>query len=202
MSKIEIGRYSEQLRRMLGMKGQEVVSGELSPEISATIEIEGPGAEWNFLKGVRDASTGATIGAIAGNRPNFRLRNPTGSGVIATVQVVALVSPSGDVDIALARGLETTDLAVGTFATTVLDERWAPIGQTTLVASVTNLDALGPQGRIFVRARTLDHTEWRYPYQVVLVPGTNLDFGLLTLATGATGWVRWHERRLPRLEGA
>lgn len=204
MSKIETGRWSEQLRRMLGQKGQEIVASELSAEISATIELEGRAAEWDFLKAVRGCATGANLVGVVANTGNFRLRNPVGSGILATIRQWEL-TPAGPSNLAAARGTETTDLALSTVATTVLDQRWQG-GQleaaTSLIFSVTNLDALGPLGRVFARTGRLGDEPWFYDEELVLPPGTNFDWGA---AIGSTNlrlqtWITWHERGLPRLE--
>ena len=53
MSKIETGRFSDLLRRSLGMKGQELVSAELAPELSPTWQVESAlNQEWDWAKGV------------------------------------------------------------------------------------------------------------------------------------------------------
>lgn len=200
MSKIEIGRYSDQLRRMFGMAGVMEVAAELSPEITATIELEGPSAEWNYLKGVRDAGCGADIAAAVGFLGNNRLRNPVGSGVIATIKGVALTSVTSRASYVIARGVETGDLALGTVNTTVLDERWAALGQTSLIWSVTNLDAAGQAGRAFVRGRLLADTQVLYPFPIVLPPGTSLDFGSADSNIRIIAWAAWSERALPLLE--
>jgi len=202
VSKIETGRWSEQLRRMLGQKGQEMTAAELSPEVTPTIQIEGEAAEWRFLKAVRDVSSGADLIGVAGNKGRFRLRNPTNSGVIAQVNYLEQTSESTGVHLA-ARGTETTDLALSTVASTVLDQRWqAGSGAQTgaLIFSVTNLDVLEPEGRVFMRILRLGRTPWRLAQQVVLTPGTNLDWGIQALNIRVVTSLGWQERQLPSLE--
>lgn len=202
MSKIEVGRYSELLRRQFGMKGQEQVSGELSPEISPTIELEGPSAEWDFLKGVRGAAVGLDLAGVVANISVARLRNPVDSGVIATIRAFnwGLVTNG---EILAARGTEVVDLGLSTVGTTVLDQRWqtgTSPQSATLICSVTNLDAVGVVGRVFFRSPILSRVVFPYPLEIVLVPGTNLDWSPSAVNVRLFANAFWNERHLPALE--
>ena len=201
MSKIEIGRYSELLRRQLGMKGVTEVAGELSPEISPTFVLEGPGAEWDFLKAVRGCRCAdEQLGAV-GFASVFRLRNPVGSGVIAVVDAVA-VTPEGTVQIGVARGQIFGELA-NLLVTVVPDLRWGAVGATTTTLIFSSAAAGGgPGGDVIARARPLGLTEWLYREPIVLMPGTNLDWGMGFGSTNENvhGWAAWRERQLPALE--
>jgi len=202
VSKIEIGRYSELLRRQLGMKGQETVAGELSPEISPTFQLEGPSAEWDFLKAVRGGRCTAQLTPQVGFNSRFRLRNPQNSGVIAVVTLVGMTvaNPS---NVGIARGQIFAELS-GAEVTVVPDLRWGAIGTTTtaLIFSSDNLTAAGPGGDLFVSARIASAAPFKNTEEVVLIPGTNLDWGTLSLITniGMFGWAAWRERQLPALE--
>ena len=86
MGSIEVGRFSDLLRRMFSMVGQLEVAAELSPEVSPTVELESAqNQEWDFLKGVKQCATSEEIAANAGAGGQFRLRNPPDSGTLATV---------------------------------------------------------------------------------------------------------------------
>jgi len=92
VAKIETGRFSELLRRSLGMKGVENVAPELSPELSPTWQLESArNQEWDYLKGVMQLSgtAGQSAGAAGGT---FRLRNPEGSGVLLVVTKIQHVA--------------------------------------------------------------------------------------------------------------
>lgn len=202
MSKIEIGRYSELLRRAFGMKGQESVSGELSPEVSPVWVLEDDSPEWDFLKQVRGcAGAGIEIPA-AGNAAVFRLRNPVGSGTIATVRTIEM-SSGGAAEFRITRNLLGVELAnVG--VTVVPDFRWGQSGATTttsLIFSSKSNSAVLPAGDLMQIATRNSNRPVIYTPQIVLVPGTAIDFGLSTLATQCTAFCTWKERRLPALEG-
>lgn len=199
MAKIESGRWSELLRRALNMKGQEQVASELSPEISPTWQLEGPTAEWAFLKSVRLAGGAQDIVNVIGNRSILRLRNPAGSGVIG---VVDFISYSAELtSIALLRfGQITVDLP-GITAVTARDQRWEPGGvlSTTLRMSFANGGEV-PSGRILWRERTLANVGISYNQPIVLTPGTNLDLSATTLNITLDVTFVWKERRLLDVE--
>jgi len=202
VSKIEIGRFSELLRRMLGMKGQTEVAGELSPEISPTLVLEGPTAEWDFLKGVRGCACAEELAGGVGFTTRFRLRNPQDSGVIAEVHFLTMssnLSPDFNVN----RGQIFGELPQA-LVTVVPDLRWGAIGTTTtaLIFSGDNASAAGPAGDLIATARVVSKTVFTYSVPTVLVPGTSLDWGLKAGITDGRvfTFAAWKERQLPRLE--
>jgi len=201
VSKIEIGRYSELLRRQFGMKGQEVVASELSPEVSPVVILENAGAEWDFLKGVRGCRCSQDEPGVALNTTVFRLRNAQDSGVIAIIdELVMSIGPGATVSIN--RGQIFGDLATG-LVTVVPDLRWGAVGATTtaLTFSVTTAGLLGPAGdEIAVENRTNRNMRYRQP--IVLIPGTSLDWGTVPGETAIPirTYVSWRERQIPQLE--
>jgi len=200
VSKIEIGRWSNQLRRMLGQKGVVDVAADLSPEISPTFCLEEPSAEWDFLKMVRGCACTDTLGAAAGFTGRWRLRNPVGSGVLVVIDQVAL-SGSVNAVFEIARGQIFGDHAAGR-VTVVPDLRWGAVGATTttMLFSGDNGSAAGVAGDRIVRTRVLAETTFVYRNKVVLIPGTSLDFGSATQNIAMATWVVWRERNLPALE--
>lgn len=200
MAKIEVGRWSDQLRRMLGMAGTSVVAAELSPEISPTIQLEGPGAEWNFLKGVRDCGGGGQLGAGAGFVSKWRFRNPAGSGVIIVIEVIAL-TPVATANLAIRGNAQTVNFTQ-LLLPSVMDARWGPIGSArpSLILSEDNTVAAVPAGEEMGRVSRSANGEWLYDREIVLVPGSNIDAGTETQNVGCRMWARWRERGLPVLE--
>ena len=201
MSKIQIARYSEQLRRMLGMKGVETVASELSPEISATINLETAGAEWDFLKGVRGGTAAGVEAASPANACTFRLRNPVDSGAIAVVSFVEM-SGSGITQFRVTRNTEVTDLAnVG--VTTTPDFRWGQTGAittTALIFSSKNNTPAAPVGDLMAIRQLVANSYFLYVNEVVLIPGTAMDFGASNANLQVFVNTAWKERRLPELE--
>jgi len=201
MAKIEIGRYSEQLRRMLGMKGTIEVAGELSPEISPTIQLEGESAEWDFLKGVRGCICATSTAGAVGFTTRFRLRNPVGSAVIATVRLISMTTAASAV-LEIARNQIITNFPFLT-ETVVLDPRWEAsgvTGRTTLVFSVDNTSAVGAVGNLIAVTQVEPSVAFQFKEEVILTPGTNLDWASDSPNVLVRTFALWKERQLPALE--
>lgn len=201
MSKIEIGRFSEQLRRMFGMAGEERVASHLSPELSATVEVQSESPDLDFLKGVRNCSVGITLAAAAGFTTFFRLRNPADSGVVTVIDKIVL-QPLNGAEMAIARGLETTDLLTGTVASSVIDPRWQASGATgsTMLLSVSNGIATGVVGDNLLRVNLDIRQIHEYTKGIVLTPGSSCDWGSQTVNVLMFTYVTWFERPFPVLE--
>lgn len=202
MAQIETGRFSSLLRRMLGMAGQVEVSGELSPEISPVLLLEGPTAEWAYLKGLRLSAASAEIGASVGNIGGWRLRNPVDSGAIAVLEGTLFTVDTSSIRVVLTLGQETVDLA-SIAETTVRDSRWGPSGVTgrnALILSTQALAAPPGQDRGLYNSRMIAAAEAGYEVPVVLMPGDAVDGATVgtNIAIQLSLW--WTERALPRLE--
>ena len=202
MSKIEIGRYSELLRRQFGMKGTATVAAELSPEISPIVILEGDTDEWHYLKGVRDCAFGDLVLAAPTFTSKWRMRNPIDSGVIAIVEFFEVW---GDLISTYRAAInnQTVDLPTAVQAA-VLDARWGIVGtaEPAVIVSASNAQAAGPAGTSISEARVLATTPWTYGHEVVLVPGAVLDFGISGLNQTVRATARWRERAFPALEAA
>jgi len=201
MSKIEIGRYSEQLRRMFGMAGVEMVAADLSPEISPVIVLEQPDVELLFLKSVRQIFSGDQIAAAAGFPSVWRLRNPAASGVIAVVHVIEMTANIIS-NLAIRISTATTDFAVPV-DTAIPDPRWNALGvagrRSTAIITSRN-DGGVPSGDTMGEARRIANTVWRFDSRFPLLPGVALDFGSETDQVNLRMYAEWTERAFPNLE--
>jgi len=201
MAKIEIGRWSEQLRRMMGMAGVTDVSADLSPEISPVIVLEGPTPDLAYLKGERQVFCAATVSAVAAMNSKARLRNPPNSGVIAILKSLTMVSPT-TTDLRVNINQFTTDLTL--VDTTVPDPRWGALGlaipASTLVASTTNSQASAPGGEPMLEVTTLANVPVVLAEPFPLLPGVAIDFGHPSVNIPLRFWVTWSERSFPVLE--
>lgn len=203
MSKIEIGRWAELLKRITGIAGARTVSGDLSPEVSPTMLLEDlSAADFLFLKSVRLCGGGSSITGGVGFTAKWRLRNPTDSGVVALVSCME-VSPVNT--ILSVRG--SLNEQIVNFPTTVIarvaDSRWGVTGavnQTALVLSSSIVQATGPAGENFWVTRTPSNTPVRHDFNFPLLPGSCVDWGTDGLNLSVRSWVRWSERGLPDLE--
>jgi len=203
VSKIEIGRYSELLRRTLGMKGQQTVAADLSPEVSPTIQLEGSeDQEWDFLKGVRQCSWAEQVAANAGAAGQGQLRNPPGSGVLATLTRIEMGCLAVQ-QFRIVFNRSTADLA-NTALTVARDGRWQPTAisqQSALIATFQNAVGSVPTGAgvIYFTPRAVNSPAI-YQTQVILPPGSNLHFGGSDANLIMYFSVEWRERQIPALE--
>jgi len=199
MSKIEIGRFAERLRRSLGMAGQVDVAGDLAPEISPVIVIQDNSAEWQFLQRVRLCQSAVLQSSKAANNPIFRYLNPAGSGVIAAFTYVGL---TGDVDNTMIGGYGITQTSFGTAAATGLrDHRWVAGGTvaTAIVGSRGTGVGVGLTQGLFI-FHSIGSELRVYSEPFILLPGESFEFGSLTDDVEMTASLTWTERMLPALE--
>ncbi len=199
MSKLEVGRWSDLLRRMTGQKGSSLVASELAAEISPTFELEGPTAEWAFLKGVRLAAASTRVTAGVGDS-RWRLRNPANSGCIAVVgPIVFSLGAAGRYRIRM--GIETTDVG-GVLTTAVRDTRWNAEGvqRNALVFSSANAAGAVGGNATLLDAFVLSLTSFTYTPTFVLNPGDSVDGGSVSSAVEVLVGLAWTERGLPALE--
>jgi len=204
MGSIEVGRFSDLLRRMFSMVGQLEVAAELSPEISPTVELEtAANQEWDFLKGVKQCSTSELIDANAGAGGQFRLRNPLGSGVLATTHELTMTGGVAGQRWAIHVGPQTGDL-VNTSLTTARDGRWRQPGAlqaSVLIASFQNAVGTVPTGvGTVARWSTVANVSESYFEQIMLAPGDGVTFGSLTANQAVRITASWHERAVQPLE--
>jgi len=204
MSKIETGRWSEQLRRMLGMSGATIVAAELSPEVSPTIElVSADELEWSFLRSVRKSIASFQVTAAVGTLSIFRARNPAGSGCIVVLEHATVFANVANAALLLSVGASAVDIG-GVVATGVRDSRWGPTGptgQNVLLFSSTNAGAFTGTTTVW-RARGLANTPFTYDLGIVLMPGDTLEGGSATTDVQQNWTVGWRERSLPDLETA
>ena len=199
MSKIETGRFSDLLRRGLGMKGVTEVAAELSPEVSPTWEIEGTTEDWDFLKGKKNCIATALVAAGV-DKSTARLRNPAGSGVLAVLmKLVWNQSVVGSQVVFY--GTSGFDLSTGG-GTLVRDHRWQSVSATVRAALLFSIDATGDatDGQVIHRIRVTENTETALPAQLVLSPGDSVDVQSDTVAVNLRVTFVWSERPVQALE--
>lgn len=202
MSAIQRGGYSDLLRRFLGMKGQSDVAGDLSPEISPILCLELPRPDWEFLKGYRLCGCALQAGSAAAAGPTLRIRNPAGSGMIATLDWIEIGVSTIQDTVAVRVNLLDADLATGAVLLTVRETRLLDtLGQNQSALTGSFSDAAGPVGdEIYVQTIALDRIRV-YKGPVVLTPGRSVDIGCKVVQVQVARFnVTWSERPLPDLE--
>ncbi|MFQ1042880.1 hypothetical protein [Gilliamella sp. CG16] len=202
MSKIEIGRYSDLLRRALSMVGQVDIASELSPELSPTWQLEAATDEWEFLKGVKICSAAESVLANVGAAGQFVLRNPLDSGALAVVDEITFAA-SVNQDYVITVQTSQVDL-VNTALSVVRDLRWpmtGVAGQAAMLPTFQNAVGAVPVGAGTIYfTRLLGNTLGIYTKQIILPPGTRVYFGGLNANVGVRFSIAWRERGVQPLE--
>jgi len=199
VSKIERGQFSQLLRRYLQMSGQYHVADELSPEISPGFTLESERPEWEFLKGNRLMSCAYSIGPTAGVQSSHRLRNPTGSGVVAIITQVnfGVEDQAGTrAVVSITRNPDTGDLSSNT-PTISRDTRYAGVNTSALIGSA---QTVGLTGDTWFSAICLNDQVIIVPTEFVLTPGNQVQITAIQNNTTLRGAWQWLEKRLDQLE--
>lgn len=201
MAKTETGRFSELLRKALGMKGVQDVASELSPEISPTWQLEGPTAEWEFLKHVRVCGHGGRVASAPGFLPKMRGVNRIGSGILVVIEGISMTIESGSAILLIGLGTALFDHSLVT-GTTTRDRRWGMTSpqRTSLLLSQDNSDAVEPVAEIIAETRRGAFDEWLFGFPIILIPGTAVDFWSPNLNLGLSWYLIWRERQIAPLE--
>jgi len=197
VSKIESGRWSELLRRSLGMKGIEIVASELSPEVSPTWTIEDNAIEWGYLKSVRYASAGTIQGGATGKISTIRLRNPANSGVLVVIDQIAMGLGSIDyISVFFSPTVDQGQLA-GTINCGTVDGRWK-MRQPAAAMSHENAAAAGVFTLYY--SRTASDAVILYDRQIVMPPKSSIDVTTASTNVTLSANFFWHERTISALE--
>jgi len=199
VSKIEVGRYSNLLRRILSMKGVSDVATELSPEIASAfiLEIERP--EWEFLKGEKLVSAVFATAAVAAQNSGVRLRNPADSGVVAVFPPGGIVlgltgNTSG---IILERNVVQAGLTTA-LPTVSRDTRYPVLNASALLSSQQNV--VPPSGEAYWSTNLPLDEPAQVNMAFVLTPGFQLQLSTLANNCAMRGTFSWLERRLDVME--
>lgn len=118
MSRIQVGRYAENLRRLLALRGQPEGAGfETAPELQANLVLESERPEWSYLRGERLYQAFQQITPAAAEFAQYRIVNPAGSGILSVVTSVMVVAIGA---------VSSWDLRTGVSSTTPLDGAEVP----------------------------------------------------------------------------
>lgn len=202
-NEIQVGRYNRYLQKLLSMKG-EVPAPQLAAEISTHFALFN-GAENRYLEQWDLFGAALNIGGAALNQSAVRLRNPSGSNVLACfTKISATVGAASNV--LMYNGVTTTDLAtVTSIAKSRFDARSRP--SPTLIASIQNTAVTAP---------TLDNLAVQNPapttgfleiiayecQEIPLLPGDAIELVAQTVNVSIFGSFFWRERFLEDSERA
>lgn len=199
MSKIEVGFYSELLRRFLSQAGQESVSGELSPEISPVMVLDSVRPDWAYLRGERMCGGSVGSAPAAALNSTVRLVNPAGSGMLLTICDLQWWNNAIDNDIVIRVDPTTVTGEISSNQGQVLDTRWNQRPQALIAVNNTLTIAAAGGSRIgqplpgTINSTNLSGGSWTHP--IVLSP----DHSVIVMNTTVNvridvGFV-WMERR-------
>lgn len=199
-TKLERGQFADLLRRYLGMTGSTDVAGDLAPELSPVLILEAERPEWEFLKSNRLMSCAYSIGPTAGQTSAHRLRNPTGSGVVAIITyaqyAVEVTSPGTRSVVSATRNVDSGDLSSNT-PTIARDTRYPGVNTSALIGSA---QTVGLTGNTFWSTISLNDTNVEIPVPFVLTPGNQVQLTALQVDVILRGSWQWLEKRIDALE--
>jgi len=196
VSQIQTGRFSNLMRRYLGMKGVTEVTPELAPEISPVFILESQRPEWEFLKNEKLMSFVFGGVGVAAQNAVARLRNPPGSGVVATITAIRMVTDT------LSIGLVSRDDDQGNLVTVLptvsRDTRLPVLNASVLIPSQGN--GIVVTGESWWTNLAAANESVKDDVDFVLTEGNQLDFVSTTVNSSLRGFCWWRERRLDVLE--
>jgi len=197
--KIDVGRYNAILGRLLSGAGVLDPAGELSPEISATFVMEAERPEWLFLSNQRLMGATADQGGDAVTFASARLRNPTGSGVLAVVEACVADVLTVNSQLRVRIGVATTDLT-GTLPSRSRDSRSPAATAGALILSSGAVAASGTGDIVYETTLTVALPGQLLFTPVVLAPGSHIDVTNITQTGGIQINYAWRERELTKYE--
>jgi len=201
-NEILVGRYNRFAQKLFQLKGAAPC-----PQLASEITLSHPlfhGHENRLIEGWNTYSYSIQLGASVGNANGFRLRNPTGSNVIAVVEKVTLTAFAAAIP---ELELEPTVADLGTAQVLLVKNRDGRVGNSPTPAcrasSAQPAVLLGTGAFIyhgFAPANSAIEVISTEDAQFSIAPGFALNYTSLT-ANVQTGWVVWwRERALEELE--
>jgi hypothetical protein len=197
-NEINAGRFSRAIQKLTAIKG-----GPPTPQLATEIGVQFQiplGVEFRYLEGWNMFGFQDRRPASVGNSCGYRMRNPTGSNVIAVIDKATFFAETQATEFVLrissANGNPNTDL--GNVATgQVLDLRSQVLIGNIIPSFATPSIAFGNAPYIFMVPLNapfdLIQTENQ---ELVLVPGTTLQFETTVVNVVVGMGIRWRERFL------
>jgi len=193
-NEIQIGRLNRFLQKYLGIKGGPPAP-QLQADIGATINLFN-GVENRYLEGWDRYGNNWFQTAVGAQSGAARLRNPTGSNVIAVVEQVVVENVLAEEFLARLIAI-ATDLATVNAAGVQLDGRTRP--NASMISSQTTLVAV-PTTFIIRRGAHAANTEVQLIVdefqQVTILPGFALEIDTSTVNQAFAVSMIWRERFL------
>jgi hypothetical protein len=193
-NEILVGRWNRFLQKLLSMKGGPPAP-QLASEITAVFELEQPPVEDRFLLGWNRFGFGLQFNGAVGNPSQIRLRNPTGSGVIAVIESIFMFQSPND-RIQLTYTATAADLGLQTVVP--LDGR---SGTTSSSVRVSNSNAAATAGLAVYQDFALTFSNanpveaiYNRNQEIVIAPGFAWGAQTISANVALTVNVIWRER--------
>lgn len=200
-TRIGTGRFSELLKRVLGIPGAEFAAADLAPEIQAGVVLEIDRPEYGFLKGERLCGWAGTAAAAAALRSTIRMANPNNSNLLIVIHRITV--SVNTVLVAMRFNPTTTGEVASTAEAQALDRRWGQAPAAFFASNIT-LAIGGIGGLVFGMMRRVSEgaTSMAHDYfsPIILSPGQSVILipGADNLAMSAH--FVWTERAIGRYE--
>jgi hypothetical protein len=202
-NEILVGRYNRGLQKLFAIKGPPPVR-QLAGEISCSIDVEAPPVEDRYLLGWDRFGIVIAQPAVAGVIGGIRLRNPTGSNVLAVVEKIQTISQTTTDVPGIHNGAATADLSlIVNTANSRVDARGRT--NTGLVASRSNAVSAPSLNNILFQvgygATPINYDLILNPnHEIPLLPGDALQYTAGIVNALLTVSFLWRERFLDESE--
>lgn len=177
-----VPRYADAVRRLLS---EDLDLGSISPEIIIALVLETDRPEWSALKEELLTAAGGSIGAVAAQVSAARIRNPTGSGRVVTLERIDV---SVDTAATILMTINDQNATIGG-AEALLSTRDALLsGRADTntrdgVALTSFVNNVAPAGQTIVQVNIQAMDNFQYDKALVLRPGHAVDVGTVTVNT-------------------
>lgn len=185
------GGLNQALAKRLGMQTGSP-SPVIMPEMGAALVLENDRPEWAWLKQDIYCSARSSQAAVAAQFTIAALCNPTGSGIVAVVELIE-TTPAASTGLIKVRD---GGAVAGTLVTSaVRDARGIPIGGTARGACVMTVSTLAGATPEAAVAWFPASASYAFAQPIVLRPGSHVLVELATanIASNSVAF-HWHER--------
>jgi len=208
-NEILTGRFNRYLQKLTQIKGSPPVPS-LATEMMPTIPTEPPElpVENRYLAGIDQFWLAITTGVVAAQNSAVRLRNPVGSNTLVTIEWLGLSETVNDLTapyliMHILSNSAVIDLPSSQNASTPIDGR--TVRKSTLIMS-QNTNVGTPSGtfalQIPIAANGFFSLQLFEDMEIVMAPGTVIQFTTTVLNTQLQVSAKWRERFLEDSERA
>jgi hypothetical protein len=198
-NEILVGRFNRSLQKLLSMKGGPPAA-QLATEITPNVQFNQMGNDFRYLEGWDIFGAQINPAGLAANNNGFRLRNPGPSNVIAVVEKVFVTALAlTDVVMRVSTAINQPGVDLGNVGSgSVLDLRSQRVPGSSCIPS--NAQPSIAFGAAFFRWTQQANIGVDYivddNQEMLVLPGTAIQFETTVVNVGWSIAVRWRERFL------